>query len=140
MRVTIIGQAPGKKKTGMRAFEGTCGDRLARVAGLDGHEELHRKASVINLLDRWPGKAGKGDAFPMRKAKKAAKNLELDGVVLFAGKGVAQAFGHVGLYFEWGTIGPAKIATIPHPSGVNRWWNDPANVARASEFLRGLFP
>lgn len=31
-----------------------------------------------------------------------------------------------------------KFAMIPHPSGVNRFWNDPANVRRAKKFLRSL--
>jgi hypothetical protein len=31
--------------------------------------------------------------------------------------------------------GSAALA-LPHPSSVNRWWNDPANVRRASDTLR----
>ena len=28
--------------------------------------------------------------------------------------------------------------TCAQPSGLNRWWNDPANQAAAGAFLRGL--
>jgi hypothetical protein len=28
------------------------------------------------------------------------------------------------------------VAILPHPSGVNHWYNDPRNVARARRFLR----
>lgn len=29
-----------------------------------------------------------------------------------------------------------RVAVVPHPSGINRWWNDPANVEAARSFLR----
>jgi hypothetical protein len=28
------------------------------------------------------------------------------------------------------------VAVIPHPSGVNHWWNDPANRRRFAEFAK----
>lgn len=31
---------------------------------------------------------------------------------------------------------PATVAVFPHPSGVNRWWNEPENVASAAAFIR----
>lgn len=31
-----------------------------------------------------------------------------------------------------------RAAVVPHPSGVNRWWNDPANRDRAREFFAEL--
>lgn len=29
----------------------------------------------------------------------------------------------------------AHLYVLPHPSGVNRWWNDPANLEAARAFL-----
>ncbi len=31
-----------------------------------------------------------------------------------------------------------EVATVPHPSGRNLWWNDPANRERARAFFREL--
>jgi hypothetical protein len=30
------------------------------------------------------------------------------------------------------------VVLVPHPSGMNRWWNDPKNRAKAARFFRGL--
>lgn len=31
---------------------------------------------------------------------------------------------------------PVRVVVLPHPSGVNHWWNDPANVDAAGSLLR----
>jgi hypothetical protein len=59
--------------------------------------------------------------------------------VLLAGHRVAAAFGVREGYLREFVLQGVPAAVVPHPSGVNRWWNDPANVARASAFLRGVF-
>ena len=33
---------------------------------------------------------------------------------------------------------PVALCVVPHPSGLNRWWNSRENRANASDFLRGL--
>ena len=56
--------------------------------------------------------------------------------VLFLGRKVAEAFGfdfrRLG-YLWWD--GETECAVVPHPSGVNRWWNDWHNRTEASAFL-----
>lgn len=73
-------------------------------------------------------------------------------VVLLAGLRVARAFGlrmnHKDRpsfsYFEKKIFKDQpnqtifEVVVVPHPSGVNRWWNDPQNEARAREFLAAL--
>jgi uracil-DNA glycosylase len=141
MTITIIGQAPGARNGKRRAFEGRSGDRLAEAAGLRGHAELRRRADVTNLLRRFPGKSGriKGDAFPMRRARRAARIRKLEGVVLLIGRGVARAFDVDAPFLRWVRRGDARIAVVPHPSGVNLWWNSAENRRRARRFLRRLF-
>lgn len=58
------------------------------------------------------------------------------------GRRVAAAFDHRDPalpYLRWSEEGePFRWAMLPHPSGVNRWWNEPENREAAREFLRQL--
>lgn len=130
----LIGQAPGPR-SGTEPFDGLSGDRLARYMGLESRVELWEHFECHNLLRSYPGPAGeKGDVFPRTRARGAARRLleRLEGrVVLLAGKNVAQAFQVRSDYLVWGDH-PAGFScvVIPHPSGVNHWWNDEANRRR----------
>lgn len=138
--ITIVGQAPGRRARGEGPLGGACGRRLARLAGFGSFVELRQRAKLVNLLDRFPGKNGRGDAFPMIAAIETASAMKPRGVVLLAGKNVAAAFGFDGAeFFEWRRRGTTRFAVIPHPSGLSRWWNDPFNVTRAAAFLREVF-
>ena len=73
--------------------------------------------------------------------------VQLDGrVVVFLGKQVANAFGCKGRWFHWREarlpIGDPRVqcrcAIVPHPSGRNRFWDDPENVQEARRFLSEL--
>lgn len=115
-----------------------------------------------NLLERYPGPQGKGAALPMGPARAAAAELEaeLDGrrVVLLGSRlPAALSLPWPAPMFEWYTS-PRRIPTntlpmedgehvlrlgtefeyavIPHPSGLNRTYNDPLNVRAASAVLR----
>lgn len=56
---------------------------------------------------------------------------------ILLGSRVATAFGMKAYDgFTWNTIlRDCRVARMPHPSGRNLFWNDPANVARARAFL-----
>lgn len=138
-RVAIVGEAPSR--TSEAPFDARSGRRIAELAGvpLDAF-------ALYNVLDEWPGTAGKGSRFPpLRDARPAAADLLplLDGHarVVVAGKRAAAALGFRERYLVW-TDGPAggRWAILPHPSGVNRWWNDPANLDAARRFLSKLRP
>jgi uracil-DNA glycosylase len=141
VRPLLVGEAPGLRTSGP-AFGGggASGRRLARLAGLARLAEVF---DCVNLLDAWPGPAGKASAFPLGRAREAATALlEERGpgqVVVCVGSRVWAAFG----------LRPAESLTavaregtcfvlIPHPSGVNRWWNEPGAEERAGRFLRLL--
>jgi hypothetical protein len=94
----------------------------------------------VNLLPAFPGKAGKGDRFPRAAARQAALALlpALQGrrAVLLGGR-VAAAFGLPRApLLVWQPLAGGEVAVAPHPSGINRWWNDPRNVRRAKRFWR----
>jgi hypothetical protein len=63
----------------------------------------------------------------------------------------ARSFGHAEVIFlgsparatvrgaawhTWYGTGEIDIAFSPHPSGLNRWWNDPHNTREARDFWR----
>lgn len=145
MRVLVVGQAPSRDGSGRRrAFDGASGRRLETIIGwplrdLDGWV-------FTNLLPSFPGREGRGDAFPIREARRAAEGKRLrrlmrdvDAVVL-CGRGVARAFGVHEPFFCWtnyGAVTPPMIV-IPHPSGINRAWNDPEATRQARLILRGM--
>ena len=77
----------------------------------------------------------------MREARQKASEMIkfLNGrKAIFVGKAVAYAFEYPHGYFRWKEFGGFIAATIPLPSGVNHWWNDEINVARAKKFLSGI--
>lgn len=132
-RLTVLGEA----SKGGPPFRGPSGLRLARLAGLE-FEDLAGRVRFRNLLPEWPGKdpRGKGDLWPVAEARERARSIRLTGDVLFAGRRVAGAFGVSAPYLEWVPFRGKRAAVFPHPSGINRWWNDPARAAEAGRFLR----
>ena len=140
MKPLIIGQAPSKTGEGCEPINGRSGKKLAACMGVSVEEYLERFERV-NVLDRFPGKQGKGDKFPLPEAREAAQGIRLEGrpFVLLLGRGVASAFGLGNLpWLEWAEVEQARVAVVPHPSGINRWWNEQENRERAREFLGNL--
>jgi uracil-DNA glycosylase len=157
--VLIVGQAPGRTGDPSEPLSGPgTGWRLERLAGIP-EGDLGLYAYRENLLSAYPGRNGaQGDRFPIRDARAAADRMVgglaasktlLDLRIILLGRNVARAFGlralpylrwKPGLYYTFLTRAeaflPYPIAVFPHPSGVNRWWNDPENVVRAEAFLR----
>lgn len=37
---------------------------------------------------------------------------------------------------DWWFMWDGSLAAMPHPSPLNRWWNEPGNPAKAVQFLR----
>lgn len=142
MKPLLIGEAPSRTSDPKKPFHGASGTYLAKLAGLSGVIQLSYEFRLRNILQRWPGigNAGeKGSRFPIAKAKRVARKIPLEGIVILAGRRVAKAFGldHAP-YFTFFERGEAIVAVIPHPSGANRFWNDPENRVIAAKFLRGV--
>lgn len=134
MKLLVVGQAPSARTIGRPPLSGPSGVKLARLVGASALSDI---AEPANLLPSFPGKRGKGDAFPMGPAREAAQREAIGGrVVVLLGRKVAEAFGLKGLpYLQWCRHRGGRVVVVPHPSGVNRWWNEAANVAAAREVL-----
>lgn len=130
----LVGEAPNAKGEGKRANTTFTGGRIAQMGGHD--------IPRTNLLREWPGKQGRGSAFPMPLARPAAARLSRRMPkrvkFVFVGKRVAQAFSWYHPYFEWGEINGRFVVTMPHTSGINQWWNAPENRIEAASFIDSL--
>ena len=138
MRTILLGQAPSAESDPERPLgpDGASGRRLARLVGPAFEEAFELR----NLLRAFPGKLAKGDAFPKTEARLAAAATiaRLRGRrVVFLGRNVAEAFGFSWPEpLEWHQHVGFAAARLPHPSGINTWWNDQKNVRAAAAFLR----
>jgi hypothetical protein len=145
LKVVLVGQAPphyGSNEFALYpAPTGCAGWWLCRYMGLEQTEYL-RLFERTNVLSRFPGKLKSGDKFPMAEAVAASGPLAaaLGGRrVVLVGKQVATAFGMGGN--PMAVFGPHRGFTgawVPHPSGRNRMWNDPAVRVIVAEFFAGL--
>lgn len=140
----IVGQAPGPNTDPAQPLSGPSGRKLASLCGMTLDEFLTRFERV-NLLADYPGRCGKGDAFPAAFAKQAALDIrELVAsrdVVMMLGLGVARAFNlRRPEFFKWTRLSRdcGHVVVVPHPSGISHWWNEPRNVTRAAKFWRAL--
>jgi len=144
-RVVFIGQAPARSdhKAKFGSSSGRAQKRLGALCGLSA-EEFRSGVGWVNLLSRWPGKNGKGDAFDFVKARHQAWKLNLlfkDGQrVVFLGRNVCRTFNAETLepLSSVLSITGTRFWHVPHPSGVNRWWNDPAHRRSAAAVLRTI--
>lgn len=129
-------------------------DRTNLIREWPGKKVVIVEASGPSDLKAQLGKVDSGDAFPMHEARWGAGDL-VDEVttyerIVLLGGGVAGAF-HLDCpgtvpYLRWVHMKvcgsdpeePLPCAVLPHPSGLNRWWNEPRNVGEAQVFLRLL--
>lgn len=138
----FVGPAPGRSGETINGAlgDGPCAKRMQSLLECDRRRWLSFRRT--NLCHTWPGTlpGGKGDAFDMRNARRAAHmilvmNPKVRKLVLL-GANVAGAFD---LHFhplctvsEHGRL----FFLMPHPSGVNHFWNDLSRFDQASTGLR----
>lgn len=141
--VLFIGQGPAKDAEPYRPLEGHNAEKLARLLGILPAHFVNRYAR-INLNSEWIGKVGKGDVFDLAEGRRAAAVL-LQGSwthYVLLGKQVAKSFDVREGFLETVHHGRKHFFILPHPSGINRWWNEPENVTSAGielrRFLGGL--
>lgn len=148
MKPLLIGEAPGKNEHPPRPLEGRVGRRLATCAGISFEEFLER-FDRTNLLSVRQDTKEKGFEFDHVAAKAEAERLHREVLqpgqtVVLLGRRVAKAFDmppdpfveH--LRWAWGQRGFIKMYVVPHPSGINRWFNEPTNVSQMNEFMRRI--
>lgn len=146
-KVLVVGEAPSRwmEEHGVTDPLPLAGRELANLAGVPWPHGWYEKFEPLNVLSSWPGKQGKGDAFPLTEDTLQAARRIVDAHfhvgrrVVLLGYRVRAAFGVYTLeLFEWVQLNGAMVAVCPHPSHVNRWWNDHANVLKAREFWSKL--
>lgn len=157
-RVMIIGQAPGPRAhaTGV-PWSGHSGEILRGWLAQAGFpEEQWRETWYLTSLTKcFPGKAtqGKGDRAPSRAEQAlCADHLQMElalvrpEIIVTLGKMAAirmlPGASRLPLTEIVGTAmdmdlphGRTTIVPLPHPSGVSRWLNDPANRALVDKGL-----
>lgn len=108
-----------------------------------GTVEYMRRIGRVNLLltseIAGPG-PGRAAAYRMTAELRAAdiiKDVLPDARLILLGRDVAQAFGMRDAEpLQWTSD---KIALMPHPSGRNLWFNDPAHRAAAEIFMQEAY-
>lgn len=139
MKTILLGEAPPKSRPRdtpeSRPFSGASSRRFSDMIG----EDVVKAFDTRNLLSEWPGSTGKGSKFPLAAAQAGAhrllRTLPSEGTrIILCGRRVARAmslrwlalnFGWYNVSWQYPTYVQARAILIPHPSGVNRQWNDP---------------
>ena len=142
-KIGLIGQGPSRRGDPRKPLAGPNGRKIARLAGMSYDELISCRRRHLNT--NYSGKGGRGDGFDHAKGNVNAADVLLDWRVeriVLLGKNVARCFGFRDLPFlaEIRIYG-RRFLIFPHPSGVNRWWNERRNEQRARQllqrFLRG---
>lgn len=138
-RLLVVGEAPSKgSPLGAPALEGRSGAFLAKLLGFYTSRSMRARVDLVNVLSEWPGGSGNGSRFPVGEAKQVASKMEVKaGHAILLGR-AACAFGVPRGYFrpvELPGRGQTVFWRVPHPSGVNRWWNDKGNLELATRFF-----
>lgn len=133
--VIFVGQGPSQDGDPYCPLEGRVGEKLGELLEVGNFPEQFAR---INLNSEWIGKgSGKGDVFDHSEGKTAAKVLLRGSWTRYVllGKQVALCFDANGEPLETVTHGVKSFFLLPHPSGINRWWNNPDNARKAKEKL-----
>lgn len=153
-RIMVVGQAPAARRDEHPLpYSGASGRLLRRWLSRAGFPDdaLHERCYLTSLTKCFPGSSlsGKGDRAPSTQEVALCRpNLERElalvrpEVILALGRLAAVRFAGnrpltelVGNVFEHDT---AAVIPLPHPSGVSRWLNDPANQALLDRALAAL--
>jgi hypothetical protein len=142
-KIGLVGQAPSRRGDPRKPLAGPNGRKIAQLAGMSYDELIACRRKHLNT--HRSAERGKSDRFDHAKGNINAADVLLDWRVeriVLLGKNVARCFGfrdlpflaEISLYGRWFLI-------LPHPSRVNRWWNERRNERRARQllqrFLRG---
>lgn len=109
--------------------------RLASLIGVS-RDELMDAVLWLNLWE-YPGTRVE------RYVRLVEESAEPGDAIVLLGRKVSSAFGlddvpPLGRVVRGSGAGPVLLC-LPHPSGLNRWWNDPGNVESAETSLRELW-
>jgi hypothetical protein len=112
--------------------EHASGGRLARILGLSRGEYLRRFDRVNLCTGKWSMRAARTAAAQLHHGEKGDKVL--------LGAKVCKAFKLPYTPFSamYDVNTQQRYYILPHPSGLNRIWNEPGSAARARELLKPI--
>jgi uracil-DNA glycosylase family 4 len=142
-RAYMFGQAPGVVEgVERRPWRGRAGQTLRRWRGME-EQEFYDTFYCASVTRCYPGRArsGGGDRTPTAREQELCsfwrewelKLLRPRLIVVVGGLAARRLLGlksldeSIGRRFE---VGDAVSVPLPHPSGVSRWLNDPANQSQ----------
>jgi uracil-DNA glycosylase len=139
----MFGQAPGVVEgVERRPWRGRAGQTLRRWLGME-EQEFYDTFYCASVTRCYPGRArsGGGDRTPTAREQELCsfwrewelKLLRPRLIVVVGGLAARRLLGlksldeSIGRRFE---VGDSVSVPLPHPSGVSRWLNDPANQSQ----------
>jgi hypothetical protein len=131
VKAIIVGEFPQRRSyVGEHSYSGR---RLAELLGVANVADVAHTANLFEYrIPTWSKPRARG----------AANRLLLtrapDRWVL-CGRRVVEAFEIPETSSRWLSecvVAERRVLVFPHPSGISRFWNDPANVERAARALR----
>lgn len=109
---------------------GATGDRLCRLIMEISEEDYLSRFDRVNLcVGKWSLPVARESA---KEIVFGAKFLQ----IVLLGRKVCAAFGVTSAPFTRAIGGSTNIVVLPHPSGLNRVWNEPGAFERAQRTLR----
>lgn len=127
-------------------FPGSAGARLFEIAGvqLDEYERAFVRDNVFLHGDdaRCLASRIRKTVRVVRRHSRGVEELRVVALGRLVGTALGRAEApwlawkeiYMPTVTVWGTT--VHVAVMPHPSGLNRWYNDPSNVERARGFMR----
>ncbi len=154
-RIMVVGQAPSMPSaTAGRPFSGPGGRTLFRwLAEAGWDEETFRATQYFTAVTKcFPGRTpdGQGDRVPTARERELCRpflerELALIRPALVVTLGSVAAAWFLGdvrlddvVGQVWTDTAGRRVLPLPHPSGRNRWLNDPANRERLRQALAQL--
>lgn len=137
-RVLFVGEAP--TRVGARPLhpdDCDSGRRLLQYTGWDRADYLGPHCERTNVFDV-PTPAKEWSTYIARE-RVCWLDLDQYSYVVFLGRKVAASYVHSAAFLEWQRCPPISVAICPHPSGMNRWWNDEQNRREARRFFNRLW-
>lgn len=141
----VVGQAPSVASRSEQAFDGPAGDRMAGVLGFNWRAHFECQ----NLLDFAPprrvGEGRRGDEFDLELARPRARAMAVNygrsRALVLCGREVSRAFGVSDEpVLTWRRTDDLRaFIVVPHPSGVNHFYDSEENKERAQAVIGSLW-
>lgn len=131
MNTVIVGIDPGTAGRGPLDPDFPSGRRLSEAAGLAA-DEFRLRFDRVNLYP-FPGERTREE---QQGARENLLPILRGRRVIILGQHVQKSLGVWGEKMAWIRGDGFVYASVPHPSGLSRWWNDPDNLDMFRRFMK----